>query len=150
MLNTRRTDINGRASLRAALLVAVGLLAVAFVGCGGSDDNEGSKAADEAAVRKVLSELQQASVAGDGNRICTQIFTPKLADSVTRSAESGSCAKEVKANLFSPSARLTVQNVSVTDAANANATVEEVNGNTSKVYLVRQSGRWRIRSVRPA
>lgn len=141
-------DIDSRA-LWAALVVAVSLLAAAFVGCGGSDDKDDPEVSD-AAVRKVLGELQQASVAGDGDRICTQIFTPKLADSVTRSAKSGSCAKEVEANLFSPRTRLTVQDVSVTDPANATATVREANGNTSTVFLVRQSGRWRIRSVRPA
>jgi len=83
-------------------------------------------------------------------RICTQIFTPKLANSVTRSAKSGSCAKEVTAKLFSPRTTLTVQDVTVTDPANGTATVKEANGNISTVFFVRQSGRWRIRSVQPA
>lgn len=139
----------GRA--RAAVLLAIGLTAIASSGCGGSGDEEKStRADDEAAVKKVLDQLQRASVSGDGKRICTQIFTPKLADSITRSAKSGSCAKEVKAKLFSPRARLTVQNVNVTDPANATATIKEANGNTSTVFFVRQSGRWRIRSVQPA
>ena len=134
------------------VLLATGLMAVASVGCGDSDDDKQkeTKADNEAAVRKVLGQLQQSTVAGDGQRICTQIFTPKLANSITRSAKSGSCAKEVKAKLFSPQARLTVQNVNVTDAANATATIKEANGNTSTVFFVRQSGRWRIRSVQPA
>ncbi len=149
MLSGRAIDIDRRA-LWAALIVAVSLLAAAFVGCGGSDGDQDDREASDAAVRQVLGDLQRASVAGNGDRICTQIFTPKLADSITRSAKSGSCAKEVEANLFSPRTRLTVQDVNVTDPANATATVREANGNTSTVFFVRQSGRWRIRSVRPA
>ncbi len=155
MLSVRRMHTS-RAASGAAALLAVGSLAVAFAGCGGKDssaDNQrqpDTKAADEAAVTKVLGQLQQASVAGDGRRICTQIFTPKLANSVTESAKSGSCAKEVKAKLFSPRTRLTVQDVTVTDPANATAIIKEATGNTSTVFFVRQSGRWRIRSVQPA
>ncbi len=120
MLTAHRREKDSAGRSRAAILLAIGLMAVASTGCGGSDDKEKStKADDEAAVKTVLGQLQQASVAGDGKRICTQIFTPKLANSITRSAESGSCAKEVRAKLFSPRARLTVQNVDVTDPANA-------------------------------
>jgi hypothetical protein len=61
-----------------------------------------------------------------------------------------SCSKEVNNNRFSPAAEIAVQNVDVPDAANATATIEEANGNTSTVFLVKQSGRWRIRSVQPA
>ena len=148
MPGTRR---KGSASNASAVLAVVGLLAAGLAGCGGSNGGQqDARATDTAAVRNVLSQLQQASRAGDGDRICTQIFTPKLADSVTRAANSGSCAEEVKANVFSPSARLTVEDVTVNDPANATATVKEANGNRSTVFLVKQSGRWRIRSVQPA
>lgn len=136
--------------LLAGVAVSMSVVALAVAGCGESKDKPDAKAADETSIRNVLGQLQQASVAGDGARICAQIFTPKLADSVTKSAKSGSCAKEVRQKLFSPATRLTVQDVSVTDAANATATVKEANGNTSTVFFVRQSGRWRIRSVQPA
>ena len=43
-----------------------------------------------------------------------------------------------------------MQNVDVPNAANATAVVKEANGNTSTIFLVKQSGRWRIRSVGPA
>jgi len=140
------------AGLAAGAAVAA---AMVFGGCGGGDSgNEPTvaekTAADQTAVRQVLSDLQTASRAGDGKRICTQIFTPKLANSVTTSAKSGSCAKEVRAKLFSTKADIAVQNVDVTDAANATATVKEAIGNTSTVFLVKQSGRWRIRSVQAA
>lgn len=152
MRSMSERDRNSRSQWRVGI-VCIGLAGVALAGCGGSDDDkqaEPDTAVDRAAITEVLTQLQQASVAGDGKRICTQIFTPKLADSVTRSATSGSCAKEVRAKLFSPNTRLTVQNVTVTDAANGTATIKEANGNVSNVFFVKQSGRWRIRSVQAA
>ena len=140
-------------------LLAAAATSAALAGCGGgsSDDksqkppNDASTKSDDAtAVKQTMSDLQTASRAGDGERICTQVFTAKLADSVTGSARSGSCAKEVNDKLFSRDAQITVQNVDVPNAANATATIKEANGNTSTVFLVKQSGRWRIRSVQPA
>jgi hypothetical protein len=136
-------------------LAAVAVVAAALAGCGSSGSKKpagdtSSKAENETAVKQVMSDLQTASRAGDGKRICTQIFTPKLANSVTKSAKSGSCAKEVKKKLFSPKAQITVENVDVPNPANATATIKEANGNTSTVFLVKQSGRWRIRSVQAA
>jgi hypothetical protein len=147
---TKHSIGTARRSLAATTVVLVLLAGAGLAGCGGSKDKADPNAASEAAIRKVITQLQQASVAGDGARICTQIFTPKLADSVTKSATSGSCAKEVRQKLFSPKTRIDVQDVNVTDAANATATVKEASGNLSTLFLVRQSGRWRIRSVQPA
>jgi hypothetical protein len=129
----------------AGLLLA--LVAVApLSGCfGGSNDGS-----DRDAVDQVMSDLQSASQEGDGTRICNEIFTPKLAALVSRSSKSGKCATEVKAKLFSPKAKLDVQNVDLPDDSSATATVKEANGNVSKVYLVKQDGQWRIRSVTPA
>jgi predicted small lipoprotein YifL len=138
-------------------LTALALLTTALAGCGGSGDSEKPAAttaanatADNTAVKQVMTDLQTASRAGDGKRICTQIFTPKLANSVTASAKSGSCAKEVRKKLFSRKAQIAVQNVDLPNAANATAVIKEANGNTSTIFLVKQSGRWRIRSVSPA
>ncbi len=155
MMDTRNSRI-GHAALAAVAA------AVALAGCGGDSSGEkkasidkqaarvtANKAANDA-VNQVMSDLQTASLAGDGKRICREIFTPKLADSVTDSAASGSCAKEVKRKLFSPKTKMTVRTIDVPNAVNATATVNEANGNTSMVFLVKQSGRWRIRSVQPA
>ena len=138
-------------------VAAAAVVAAALAGCGGGSSGDkkpagdtSTKAENTTAVKQVMSDLQTASRAGDGKRICTQIFTPKLADSVTKSAASGSCAKEVRKKLFSRKARITVQNIDVPNPANATATIKEANGNTSTVFLVKQSGRWRIRSVQPA
>jgi hypothetical protein len=129
----------------AGLILA--LFAVAPLGgCfGGSDDSS-----DRDAVDQVMSNLQTASQQGDGGRICDEIFTPKLAALVSKSAKSGKCASEVKAKLFSPDAKIDVEQIDVPDDSNATATVKEANGNVSKVFLVKQSGEWRIRSVTPA
>jgi hypothetical protein len=129
----------------AGLMVA--LFAVAPLGgCfGGSDDSS-----DRDAVDQVMSDLQTASQQGDGSRICDEIFTPKLAALVSKSAKSGKCATEVKSKLFSPDAKIDVEQIDVPDDSNATATVKESNGNVSKVFLVKQSGQWRIRSVTPA
>jgi hypothetical protein len=136
-----------RIGLVGILLVAVAV-AVVLVGRGqGGNDATGS---DQDAVRQVMTDLQTASREGDGQRICDQIFTPKLSNSVTRSSTSGSCAAEVKAKLFSPNTKIQIENVTVPDESNATVTVKEANGNTSTVFLVKQSGRWRIRSVTPA
>jgi hypothetical protein len=129
-------------------LVAVVLLAVAVAGVLVVRGSGGSS--DEDAVEQVMSDLESASREGDAARICEQIFTPKLAASVARSSDGGSCATEVEAQLFSPDAEITVDTVSVSDGANAEATVTEANGNSSRVFLVKQGGEWRIRSVTPA
>lgn len=131
-------------------LAVVASLTLALASCGDSNA-EGPSAVGiaKAEIAKVVGQLQAASVAGDGTQICNDIFTPKLADSVTAAASSGSCATEVKANLFSPRTTLKVQDVEVTDGSNAVATVEEENGKLSKVFFARQSGIWRIRSVQP-
>ena len=126
----------------AGLLLAL-VAVVPLGGCfGGGDDSS-----DRDAVDQVLSDLQSASQEGDGARICDEIFTPKLAALVSRSAKSGNCATEVKAKLFSPEAKIDVQDINVPDESNATATVKEANGNVSKVFLVKQDGQWRIRSV---
>jgi len=147
----------GTKRLTGLTAAAVAVAATALAGCGGGSSAAQKPAGDTAtraegssAVKQVMADLQAASRAGDGKRICTQIFTPKLANAVTQSAASGSCAREVRKKLFSRKARITVQNVDVPNTANATATIKEANGNTSTAFLVRQSGRWRIRSVQPA
>jgi hypothetical protein len=135
-----------RIGLVGILLIAVVVAVVLVAGGSGSDDNAAS---DQDAVRQVMTDLQTASRDGDGERICNQIFTPKLSNAITKSSASGSCAAEVKSNLFSPNTTIDIENVDVPDESNATVSVKEANGNTSTVFLVKQSGRWRIRSVTP-
>src|SRR5919112_232182 len=106
-------------------LVLVTALA-ALAACGGGAGGGGQGGGDqEDEVRFVMSDLQAASRDGNGDRICNEIFTPKLANSVTSASKSGSCAKEVKENLFSPQVRIVVEDVRVTDPTNATAVVKE-------------------------
>jgi len=132
--------------IKTAGLIAALFAVVPLGGCfGGSDDSS-----DRDAVDQVMSDLQTASQEGDGGRICNEIFTPKLAALVSKSAKSGKCASEVKAKLFSVDAESFDKKIDVQDDSNATATFKEANGNVSKIFLVKQSGQWRIRSVTPA
>ena len=136
---------------RAVLSLTVSVSACAFVaGCGGSGDAKPSPASiDKTAIRAVISDLQAATAASDGKHICQQIFTPKLTASVKRSAKGGSCSHEVERSL-GPASKLRLTAVSRTDAANGTATIKESSGAVSTIFLVKQGGRWRIRSIQPA
>ena len=46
-----------------------------------------------------------------------------------------------------PMRRSSIKNIAVPDEVNATATVKESSGNTSTIFLVKQDGQWRIRSV---
>jgi hypothetical protein len=129
----------------ACLLLALGAV-MPLSGCfGGGDDKS-----DRDQIDQVMSDLQSASRDGDGSRICQEIFTPKLAALISRSAKSGSCATEVKSKLFSPNATIDVKDIEVGGDSTATATVKEANGNVSKVSLVKQDGEWRVRGVSAA
>lgn len=132
------------------------LTTLALAGCGGGSQGDEdapspmpAPAEETNAVRFVLADLQAASRDGDGDRICNQIFTPRLADSVTAASKGGSCAKQVRRNLFSRDARIVVQDVTLRDPTSAVAVVAEQGGSGSDVLLAKQGGEWRIRSVRP-
>jgi hypothetical protein len=127
-------------------LVLLTLSAVVPVsGCFGGGDKS-----DRDQINQVISDLQSASRDGDGARICQEIFTPRLAALIARSAKSGNCATEVKANLFSPKTSMDVERIDGPDGSTATATVKEANGNVSKVSLVKHDGNWRISGVAAA
>jgi hypothetical protein len=130
--------------------LTAGALVLGLIASGCGDESKDNGTSDVKAVAKVMSSLDTASRAGDGELICSQLFTPKLAKSVSTSSSSGECAAEVKSKLFSPDTEISVQDIEVPDDLNATATVKETNGNTSRIFLVKQSGQWRIRGVAPA
>src|SRR5215208_2381808 len=109
--------------------VIVVVLAVAACGSGSSGgERGGGMGEDEGAVRGVMADLQAASREGDSRRICNDIYTPKLSDSVTSASKSGSCPKEVRKNVFDPKAKIRVEDVKIVDPVNARARVVEQNG----------------------
>ncbi|MEJ7715448.1 MAG: hypothetical protein WKF40_06980 [Thermoleophilaceae bacterium] len=88
------------------LLPGVLAFAVAALGaCGGGSEKKPPPAvsAQQRGVLDTVDRLQVASRRGDGEQICTEIFTTKLARSVEAKSKT-SCAKEVKQKLFSPQA----------------------------------------------
>jgi hypothetical protein len=128
------------------LLSAAGLLA----GCGSSSDEKAAPTVSggERGILATVDQLQTASRAGDGKRICSDMFTHRLVASIETSA-GRSCAKEVRARLFSPDEEIAVGRDIRVEGSKATATIREQNGNVSKLFMVKQTGRWRIDRVQP-
>lgn len=140
----------GPVKLNCAILAA----AVVLAGCGGADKpSAGSQATpgvsgDQRGVLETVDALQTASRKGDGKTICSQIFTRALAASVEKAAKR-SCPQEVRQRLFDPNAEISVgRDIHVKGSA-ATTVIREQNGHVSKLYLVKQGGRWRIDRVVP-
>ncbi|MDQ3480072.1 MAG: hypothetical protein M3423_01860 [Actinomycetota bacterium] len=131
-----------------------GLLAFAIAAtlgaCGGGSEKKPSPAvsAQQRGVLDTVDRLQVASRRGDGEQICTVIFTTKLARSVEAKAKT-SCAKEVKEKLFSPQTELALRRDIRFSGERAVATVMEQTGKVSTLNLVQQGGAWRIDGVKP-
>jgi hypothetical protein len=126
------------------------LAAALLAGCGGSSKQQSTPAvpSGQRGILATVDQLQTASRAGDGKRICSELFTPRLVASVEASA-GRSCAKEVRAHVFSPNEDIAVgRDIRVT-GTRATATIREQNGNLSKLFMVKQNGRWRIDRVQP-
>ena len=130
-------------------------IAAALAGCGGDGEQKPTHRkpppaipTEQRGVLETVDSLQGASRRGDGERICREIFTPKLAKSVAAAA-GRSCTKEVKAKLFSPKASLAVGQDIRIDGERAFASVVDQYGNVSKLSLLRQGRGWRIDAVKP-
>ena len=126
-------------------VVALACLTLGVAGCGGDSDSD---TAGEDAIRDLMAELETLSRQGDGQAICARLFTPKLAASVERASRDGSCPREVKRNVHTPSAVVRVRNVELTDDRNAIARITVQRGVRNNVFLVKSpAGEWRIRSI---
>ncbi|MCA1707126.1 MAG: hypothetical protein LC808_29215 [Actinobacteria bacterium] len=132
----------------------LGLLAFAIAAmlgaCGGGSEKKPPPpvSAQQRGVLDTVDKLQAASRGGDGEQICTEIFTTKLARSVEAAART-SCAEEVKRKLFSPQAELALGRDIRVSGERAVATVMEQTGKASTLFLVKQAGAWRIEKVKP-
>jgi hypothetical protein len=140
------------------LVLAVSTVAVAAItgACGGSDAKEKATTSKPAraassqqrSVVATIDELQQAAQHGNAGRICGEIFTQKLAQSI-KAAAKRSCATEVRERLLTPRERISVGRDIRVNGDHATAVIREQNGNTSTLFLVKQGGRWKIERLRP-
>lgn len=137
------------------LMVLVAALALAAsLGCGSEDDQEGPAEQDAPAVsgeqRAILSTidgLQTASRRGDARKICNEIFTERLAESIP-DPSSRSCEKEVRATFASPDVQLSIGRQMQIRGARATVTVLDEDGRTSRLVLVKRGERWQIDRIK--
>ena len=127
-------------------LLTVSLVCVPLAACGGSGG--GTSVSDNIGVRRTIGTLTDAARAGDGKKICNQIFTPLLKKSVTTAAKRP-CAVEVKQKLFAKNAQFNVADVAV-QGNQATVRVTDQFHKTSIISLVRANGAWRISGVTAA
>jgi hypothetical protein len=125
--------------------VALTVVVAALGGCGGSDDGDKGPVvpSEQRAILQTVADLQTAGRQGDAGRICDEIFTKTLANSIQRAANR-SCAAEVRATLVSPNMRLSVGRDVHVNGSRATATVREQNGDTSRIFLRKQGRDWQI------
>ncbi len=118
------------------------------IGCGGGDDGNGEAgdySGEEAEVAAVIDRLAEAGRAGDGQRVCDEVFALPLARNIER--ESGqSCADEVEENVPEGEYELTIDRLELEDDA-ARVTVTDQADNQSAMHLVRTDDEWRVLRV---
>ena len=129
-------------------VTAVVAAVVVLAGCGGSKGLQMSP--DEHAIRGVLSKLESFSRSGDGARICTELFTPRLAASVAQASRTKNCAQEIRAHVFTPRAVVNVNRVAFIDSSTATARITVQGGVKDDVSLVKFKNQWRIRGIQQA
>lgn len=133
---------------RLPLLVMV---VAGLAGCGGSDEEQDGGFVlprEQRAILRTVEDLQTASRQGDAGRICSEIFTKTLAESIRRAAKR-SCKEEVRATLVSPDTQLSVGREIHVNGSNARATLRERNGDISTVFLRKLGQRWKIERIKP-
>lgn len=118
-------------------LVVLGATALVLAACGGNED--------EGKIRDVVEELEAASRDGNGERICSELFTENLAISIQRAARQP-CSDEVAENVASESAKFTLAALKVTGDK---ATAQLVDGEErrSDVLFERAGESWRIARI---
>jgi hypothetical protein len=136
-------------AVRQILVAFAAGLAVVAAGCGGSGHDEGKNekafSGDKKPVAAVIDDLVAASHAGDAKKICTQLFTPGLAQAIGARAKT-TCTGVVQKQLVSPTEDITVTDVRL-QGSNAFVTVREQNKNVTRLSLVEQGDGWRINAV---
>jgi hypothetical protein len=130
-------------------IIAVAL-ALCLSACGGSDGSSdaGKNAKKYEGTKKdvaqVVDDLESAAHAGDGKKICNEIFDPVLQKSVNKA--SGDCESAVVKPLKNTT--FTVDSVKVT-GGNAQAQVSQSTGGQATFYLRNTGDTWRMTGATP-
>lgn len=133
------------------LLLGIALaVALPVTGCGGGGGNGDGKNAklftgEKKQVAQVIDDLVAASHAGKPDMICTQIFTPGLAQAIAKRNKK-TCRDVVQAQLVNPNEDISVTALKL-NGSSALVTVREQNKNASSLSLTKQSGEWRINAI---
>jgi len=129
------------------LSFAVLLSAVAIAGCG-SDDKSSPAAGDSDSdkVAAVIEDLGTSARDGDGDRICTELFTSNLRISVAR-ASGTTCPKEVSANLFSADTTFDVTDIEINGDTATAKVVDQRDRASDLVLFSQDDGSWRIARI---
>jgi hypothetical protein len=130
-------------------MLAAAAVAAAGCGGGGGGDKTGPNAkkftGDKRDVAQVVDDLVDDAHAGDAKAICTQIFTSALAAAIGQRNKT-TCETAVKKQLVTPDERIAVTAISV-KAPQAQAIVQEQNGNKTRLQFLKLNGRWQINAL---
>jgi hypothetical protein len=135
---------------RLALVVALsaGVLAV---GCGDDGEDVNNNASDysdqDAEVAQVVDDFANAGRDGDGQKICSEIFSEQLTQNVEKAAGQ-SCPTEVQDNLPEDEYELEVNTLEV-KGTTATVGVSDQDDNKSVLHLEKDGASWRITRVTP-
>ncbi len=134
--------------MRFPVLGLFAALAVIFAACGEETKPSPEISPQQRGVLEIVDRLQTASRKGDGEQICSKIFTRQLAGSIEVRAKT-SCAKEVDSKLFPPKTVLAVgQDVRFPEDGRAVATVIDQDNSRSTLFLTKDAGEWRIEKIK--
>jgi len=103
---------------------------------------------NERSILATVDALQTASRKGDGQKVCADLFMPRLMKSVEAAAKR-SCAQEARRSTFTPDAEISVGRQIEVVADRGTAVIREQNGTVPKLSFLKQSGQWRIDRVTP-
>jgi hypothetical protein len=128
-------------------LLAVAAAATAAFGCGGSkSDDSSSKTSDaKQQVAQIVDQLGAKARGGDGQAICTDLFTKNLQASIAKAAGT-TCATEVGKNLAGADVTFSVVKVDARKDQ-AVAVVKDQKGRESSLVVLPEDGAWKIARI---
>jgi hypothetical protein len=135
---------------RIALVAALSAAALA-AGCGDDGDDVNNNADDysdqDAEVAQVVDDFANAGRDGDGEKICSEIFSEELTQNVEKAAGQ-SCPTEVQDNLPADEYELEVNTLEV-KGSTATVGVTDQDDNKSVLHIEKDGASWRITRVTP-